>query len=195
MKRINLSQNLVKVSLIVLIAVISTKFTGCKKTQEAASQQTQSKIEQVDQFLNELEKLREDPEKSKKYLEIIDKLAVLVKEEVERNPEGMESFLEDMIRIAVKAGPGLALEVEDYANAILKQKTEILEKKNSELLSQISALQKEVVQTKESLRITEEALNERIKELIKEDEERIKEIDKEIEEIDKEIESISKSSY
>lgn len=186
MKRMNLSQNLAKVSLVVLVTVISINFTGCKKTQELASQKPQSKVEQAEQFLNILKELKEDSKKSKEYLEIIDKLAVLVKEEVERNPEGMESFLEDMIRIAVKTGPGLALEVEDYANTILKQKTEILEKKNSELLSQISAVQKEVVQIKESLRIIKEAINNSF-------EKRMKEIEKEIKENESRMEEIERS--
>lgn len=173
MKRMKMLQNLIKVYLIVLVTVISINFTGCKETQE----KPQSEVGQAEQFLSKVKKLREDSKKNKEYFEIMDKLAVLVKEEVKRNPERMESFLEDMIGIAVKAGPGLALEVEDYADTILKQKTEILEKKNSELLSQISAFQKEVVQTKESLRIAKEAKNNFF-------EEKRKEIRKEIESMD-----------
>lgn len=136
-------QNLAKASLIVLVIVISINFTGCKKTQELVSQESKSKIEQVDQFLNELKKLREDSEKSKEYFEIMDKLSVLVKEEVKRNPERMESFLEDMISIAVKAGPGLALQVEDYANTSLKQETERLKKESVELKKRVNKFQKE----------------------------------------------------
>ncbi|MBU2635398.1 hypothetical protein KJ841_02920 [Patescibacteria group bacterium] len=178
MKRMKLLQNLVKVSLIVLVVVISINFTGCKKTQELVSKEPQPKVEQADQFFNELKKLREDSEKSKEYFEIIDKLAVLVKEEVKRNPERMESFLEDMIGIAVKAGPGLALEVENYADTELKQEMEKLEKKNSELLSQISTLQKEMVQTKEALKETKERLINFLEERRKEIIEKIEAIDK-----------------
>ena len=139
-------QNLVKVFLVVLLIVISINFSGCKKTRELVFEEPQSKVEQVDQFLNELKKLREDPEKSKEYLEIIDKLAVLVKEEVKRNPERMESFLENMIEIAVKAGPGLALQVEDYANAELKKEMERLKKERS---SQLIELRKKAVQSEQ----------------------------------------------
>jgi len=178
MKRMKILQDLVRVFLIVLLIVISINFTGCKKTQELVSREPQSKVEQVDQFLNELKKLREDSEKSKEYFEIIDKLAVLVKEEVKRNPERMESFLEDMIGVAVKAGPGLALQVEDYADTLLKQEMEKLEKKNSELLSKVSVLQKEVVRSKEDLKGTKERFNNLL-------EERMKEVRKKIEAMDK----------
>ncbi|GAI08688.1 unnamed protein product, partial [marine sediment metagenome] len=63
MKRMKMLQNLVKVSLIALVIVISINFTGCKKTQELVSKEPQTKVE-AEQFLKELKKLREDPEKS-----------------------------------------------------------------------------------------------------------------------------------
>jgi len=138
-----LVQNLVKVFLIVLVSVISINFTGCKKTQELVSEEPQTKLEQVDQFLNELKKLREDSEKSKEYFEIMDKLSVLVKEEIKRYPEMRKSFLEDMVEIAVKAGPGLALEVEDYADTELKQEVEKLRKQNDKQIKQIKRLEEE----------------------------------------------------
>ena len=148
MKRIRMLQNLVKVFLIILVTVISINFTGCKKTQELVFQEPQSKVEQVDQFFNKLKKLNEDPNKNKEYLEIIDKLAVLVKEEVKRNPKRMESFLEDMIGIAVKAGPGLAIEVENYADVELKQGMERLRKEKDELWSGLVEIQKGLIEMK-----------------------------------------------
>ncbi len=113
-----------------ILAVITLIFSlgslSCKTKEPAPPPEIKKEaktfsLKDVDNFLNELQKWSEDPKKRKEYWETVNKLATVVKDEAKRNPEGMQSFLQDMVNLAVKAGPGLALQVEDYASSQVKQ--------------------------------------------------------------------------
>ncbi len=123
---------------------------GCQKASpDSKPQKSQLNTEQTDQFVEKLIELRKDPEKSSEYLRIIDKLSVLVRKEAETNPQRMKPFLEGMVGIAVKSGPGLALQVEDYANDVIKKRMTRLREESSviqlERQKQIKVIQDEKI--------------------------------------------------
>ncbi len=159
-KGVRLTQGtIISVTLAIIIAhmiFVSVAYkAGYKKAQE--EQKSQSIVGKTEQFVADLEKLAQNPEKSRDYWRIVSKLTTAIGNSVKRNPERMQGFLQDMVNLAVKAGPGLALQVENYANAKLKEEMARLRQESgvaqlAEKDKQISVLQKEVIRAKTLLK-------------------------------------------
>ncbi|MFA4871851.1 MAG: hypothetical protein WC610_02215 [Patescibacteria group bacterium] len=80
-----------------------------------------SSLEITNQFFAALQNMAQNPARGNEYRATINKLANVIRNEVGKNPQAMEPFLQEIIDLATKAGPGMALLLQDYANEAVKQ--------------------------------------------------------------------------
>lgn len=140
----------------VFVALIGVVIVGCDNGQEdkgkSSSVQQAAKAVEHDQVLFEyLEKLSQDEIQRLKYLNTMEKLSRLVSAEAKKNPVGMSSFIEEIIPLISKAGPGAALQAEEYASeAVREEMRRLRQDSNIENLvkkeKQVSDLQKTIGQ-------------------------------------------------
>lgn len=92
---------------------------GQKSQAQVVQQQAKGVIGQ--DFFAFLDKLARDQGQRQKYLEVVERLARVVAEEAKKNPAGMSSYIEEMIPLIAKAGPGAALQAEEYASEAVRE--------------------------------------------------------------------------
>jgi len=92
-----------------------------EKTPVTAEQAQASTTDPEQEFFTFAEKLSQDETQKQKYLDVMEKLSRLVNAEAKKNPEGMSSYIEEIIPLIAKAGPGAALQAEEYASEAVRE--------------------------------------------------------------------------
>lgn len=92
----------------------------------------ESEITQIALFLIDLEKLELDDKQRPKYLQIIESLIAIVEGAVRNSPDNFSDYIFSAAEIASKANPGLSVQVENFANEMVKKEIERLRQDSSE---------------------------------------------------------------
>ena len=142
----------------VVVMLIVVVFLGpfirgrTEKTPVTAEQAQASTTDPEQGFFAFAEKLSQDETQKQKYLDVIEKLSHLVSAEAKKNPAGMSSYIEDIIPLIAKAGPGAELLAEEYASEAVREemkrlrqdsnvvKLVELEKKNADLQEELNKI-------------------------------------------------------
>jgi hypothetical protein len=105
-----------------------------------------------------LGKLAQDQNQKQEYLKVVEKLTRIVEDEAKKNPPAYSSHIEEMVGLVPKAGPGVAIQLEEYASAAVQAKMKQLREdanvaKLIELEKELSLAKKEIkdVRDKEEL--------------------------------------------
>ena len=146
---------------------------GCAKKQNDASLSKsqslvinfQSATANLDATFKDFAEVRDEPANTEKYQEILERMKMFLITEGKKNTPYLQTLLEDIVRAIADVGPGMALQLQDYANKELKLEMERL-KNSSNVLAlaeknkQIAELQKEIDALKQNIVSKEKELNE-----------------------------------
>lgn len=102
-----------------LVGACSVEHNKAKSNAESG-QNSPTDIDRTQEFFSSLDKLGQDESQRKNYIDIVEKLSNRVAAEAKKNPEVFASHIEEMILLLPKAGPMVALQVEEYANSALQ---------------------------------------------------------------------------
>jgi len=161
---------------------------GCEKNEKPQAQGEATKEKIDEEFFVYVEQLSKDPSRSKEYLGIVGRLAKIVQTELQKNPFELSSFIEEIIPLIPEAGPTVAIQVESYANDVIKKEMDRLRLESgvqelkvkdqeivryqaliADLQKQTSALQEKVNNYDASIKAKENELNVKTDELQKKD--------------------------
>jgi len=123
----------VGIVLCVCMALGMVWLIGCE-TRKGEKPQALAEVTKGDadaEFFAYIERVSKNETQKQKYMEVVEKLTQIVGEEARKNPQAMSSHIEEMIRLVPKAGPGIAIQFEEYANAAVREEMNQLRQESS----------------------------------------------------------------